>query len=120
MGTHQDFPGGSDGKASIYNVGDQGSILGREDPLEKEMAPHSRAIIRKIPWMRSLVGYSPWGCKESDTTEQLHFLSFSGHTLCWMWEAQKWIMLAPVLYAGTCIILAFRDSSGYFCICYLV
>ena len=21
---------------------------------------------------RSLVGYSPWGCKESDTTEQLH------------------------------------------------
>ena len=24
---------------------------------------------------RSLVGYSPWGCKESDTTGQLHFLS---------------------------------------------
>ena len=24
---------------------------------------------------RSLVGYSPWGCKESDTTELLHFLS---------------------------------------------
>ena len=22
---------------------------------------------------RSLVGYSPWGCKESDTTERLHF-----------------------------------------------
>ena len=22
---------------------------------------------------RSLVGYSPWGCYESDTTEQLHF-----------------------------------------------
>ena len=21
------------------------------------------------------MGYSPWGCKESDTTEQLHFLS---------------------------------------------
>ena len=20
------------------------------------------------------MGYSPWGCKESDTTEQLHFL----------------------------------------------
>ena len=25
---------------------------------------------------RSLVGYSPWGCKEADTTEWLHFLSF--------------------------------------------
>ena len=22
---------------------------------------------------RSLVGYNPWGCEESDTTEQLHF-----------------------------------------------
>ena len=22
------------------------------------------------------MGYSPWGCKESDTTERLHFLSF--------------------------------------------
>ena len=22
---------------------------------------------------RSLVGYSPWGCKESDTTERLYF-----------------------------------------------
>jgi len=30
---------------------------------------------------RSLVGYSPWGCEESDMTEQLHFhfsLSFIG------------------------------------------
>ena len=25
---------------------------------------------------RSQVGYSPWGRKESDTTERLHFLSF--------------------------------------------
>ena len=24
---------------------------------------------------RSMVGYSPWGCKESDTTEGLHFTS---------------------------------------------
>ena len=24
---------------------------------------------------RSLVGYSPWGCKESDTNEKLHFTS---------------------------------------------
>ena len=45
--------------------------LGREDPLEKEMAIHSSTLAWKIPWMeeRSLVGYSPWGCKESDTTE---------------------------------------------------
>ena len=27
----------------------------------------------KIPWAEGLVSYSPWGHKESDTTEQLHF-----------------------------------------------
>ena len=47
--------------------------LGREDPLEKEMAIHSSTIAWKIPWRRSLVGYSPWGLKESDTTELFHF-----------------------------------------------
>ena len=52
--------------------------LGREDPLEKKMATHSNALAWKIPWMRSLVGYSPWGRKESDTTERLHFTSLHG------------------------------------------
>ena len=47
--------------------------LGREDPLEKEMVTHSSTLAWKIPWTESLVGYSPWGCKESDTTERLHF-----------------------------------------------
>ena len=35
--------------------------------LEKEMAIHSSTIAWKIP---CLVGYSPWGRKESDTTER--------------------------------------------------
>ena len=30
----------------------------------------------KLHGWRSLIGYSPWGHKELDTTEQLHFLSF--------------------------------------------
>ena len=47
--------------------------LGWEDTLEKEMAIHSSTIAWKIPWTEELVGYSPWGGKESDTTEQLHF-----------------------------------------------
>ena len=45
------FPGSSDGKASASNVGDLGSILGWEDPLEKEMATHSSTLAWKIPWM---------------------------------------------------------------------
>ena len=43
--------------------------LGWEDPLEKEMAIHSRTLPGKSHGQRSLVGYSPWGRKESDTTE---------------------------------------------------
>ena len=39
----------------------------------KETATHSSTLAWKIPWRRSLVGYSPWGHKESDTAEQLHF-----------------------------------------------
>ena len=31
---------------------------------------------------RNLVGYSPWGRKESDTTERLHFLSLSPSIQC--------------------------------------
>ena len=44
------FPGGSDGKASAYNVGDLGSIPDQEDALEKEMATHSGTLAWKIPW----------------------------------------------------------------------
>ena len=43
--------------------------------LEKEMTPTPVFLIGKSHGWRSLVGYSPWGCKESDTTEQLHFTS---------------------------------------------
>ena len=40
--------------------------------MEKEMAIHSSTIAWKIPWTEE-PGYSPWGHKESDTTERLHF-----------------------------------------------
>ena len=42
---------------------------GQEDPLEKEMATHSVFLPGESHGRRSLVGYSPWGRKESDTTE---------------------------------------------------
>ena len=45
--------------------------LGREDPLEKEMATHYSILAWKIPWMEEPGKPSPWGCKESDRTEQL-------------------------------------------------
>ena len=71
----------------------QAQSLGQEDPLEKEMAPHSSTLARKIPWTKepgrlgsqwqptpvflpgesqgwgSLVGCRLWGHTESDMTE---------------------------------------------------
>ena len=54
--------------------------LGWEDPLEKDMATHSVFLPGEFHGQRSLVGYSPWGHKESDMTawvthmiQQLHF-----------------------------------------------
>ena len=55
-----DFPGTSDNKESVCNEGDLGSIsLGLEEPPEKGMATLSNILAWKIPWMRSLAGYSP-------------------------------------------------------------
>ena len=40
--------------------------------LEKQMATTPVLLPRKSQGQRSLVGYSPWGCKELDTTEHAH------------------------------------------------
>ena len=61
------YSGGSDGLPAMQETWVQ--FLGREDPLEKEMATHSSTLARKFIGWRSLVGYSPWGRKQSDMTE---------------------------------------------------
>ena len=68
------FPGGSEGKESACNAGDQGSVW--EDPLEKGMATYSSILEWRVAWAvtawRATVHGVPksW-MKESDTTEQL-------------------------------------------------
>ena len=42
--------------------------LGQEDPLEKEMTTPV-FLPGEFHGQRNLAGYSPWGCKESDSTE---------------------------------------------------
>ena len=60
-----DFPSGSNGKESTCNAGDLGLIPGSErSPGEGNGNPLQYS---------SLAGYSPWGHKESGTTEQLTF-----------------------------------------------
>ena len=83
------------GNESIWQTGDTGSIPGLErspgegngnpfletwvqspgweDLLEKEMVnPLQYSCLEKSHGQRNLVGYSPWGHKELDMTEQLH------------------------------------------------
>ena len=43
--------------------------LGREDPLEEEMATHFSILAWKIPWREEPVGLQSLGPKESDRTE---------------------------------------------------
>ena len=51
--------------------------LGQKAILEKEMATHSSILAWKIPQTEEPGGYSPKGCKESDTTERLSTVSIN-------------------------------------------
>jgi len=59
------FPGGSDSKGSACNAGD----LVRKIPWRREWLPTPVFLPGEFYGQRSLVGYCPWDCKESDTTE---------------------------------------------------
>jgi len=66
------FPGSSDGKESSCSVGDLGSILGLgRSPGGGHGNPFQYSCLENPHGQRSLEGYSLWGHKESDTTEQL-------------------------------------------------
>ena len=58
--------------------------LDQEDPLEKGMATHSGILA----WRICMVGYSPWGCKQLDTTE---WLSLFLQSRSIRWYCQKCI-----------------------------
>ena len=45
--------------------------LGREDPLEKEMATYSTTLAWKIPWTGEPGGLQSMGSQGSDMIEQL-------------------------------------------------
>ena len=66
------LPGGASGKGPACQRRRQEirvRSLGWEDPLEKEMATHSRILACRIPWTKDPGWLSPWGHKQSHTTE---------------------------------------------------
>ena len=91
-----DFPGGADGKESACNVRDLGLIpgLGRT-PGGGPGNPLLCSCLVNPHGLRSRVGYSPWGHKESDLTEGLN--TRNGNQLA---ELQRpWVrkMMSPTL-----------------------
>ena len=74
--------------------------LGQEDPLEKTKAAPPVLLLGEFHGQRSLMGYSPWGCKESDTSERLTHTSGSALLVAWLssrgmgkgLEIEKWEM----------------------------
>ena len=122
------FPGGSEGKASASNVGDPGSIprSGRF-PWRRKWQPSPVSLPGKSHGQRSLVGYSPWGHKESDTTERLHFhlppvipheySRFSQHRMHHMFfDLNDLFLFFPLLsglYSTMMSFWAFASSHGW-------
>ena len=50
------------------NAGETGSLLGREDPLEKEMATHSSILAWEVSWTEEPGGLQSIGSHELDLT----------------------------------------------------
>ena len=69
------FPDGSDGKESVCQCLSMQETwvqsLGREDPLEKEMATHSSTLALKIPWTQEPESFCC--APETNTVNQLYF-----------------------------------------------
>ena len=80
-----DFPGSSDSKESACNAGAPGSIPGSGRSCGKGNG--TPFLPGEFHGQRSLVGYSPWCCKESDTAEQLtHAHTHSWLTMLWQFQ----------------------------------
>ena len=62
--------------------------LGREDSWRRKWQPTPVLLPGKSHGRRSLVGCSPWGLKESDMTEWLHFFSLPNGALSPTWRCE--------------------------------
>ena len=89
------FPGGSDGKSVCLQGGRPGFYpwVGKV-PWRRKWQPSSVLFPGKSNGWKSLVGYHPWGLKESDTTEWLHSLSIL-HECVLSHFSHVWLFVTP-------------------------
>ena len=98
--------GGLDSKGSTWNAGDVGSVPGWGRCLENNYPLQFSFLSGEFHGPRSLAGYSPWGCKESDMTERLslHFhvmASSRGQGTVLHWPEQGHDSSAPAPSPGS-------------------
>ena len=72
--------------------------LSQENPLEKGMATTAVFLPGESHGQRSLVGYSPWGCKESDTTEHTHIFIYLAAVLIEAYEIFIFVMVCRIFF----------------------
>ena len=105
----------------------QVQTLGWEDVLEKGMATHSSIVAWRIPWTEEADSNSPWGRKESDTTERLTCLGivaprYMGSSWIRGWThiscTGRWILYqwATREAPGTIFKISF-SAQGYMVMC---
>ena len=100
--------------------------LGWKDILEKGMATHSSILAWKIPWTRNLAGYSPWGHKESDTTQRLPLAYWVNQAFTMAQTTRKqlhiktWVSLTKILwsYLSNAELAPVGDHGFWFPIAY--
>ena len=92
-----DFPGGSDGKSICLQSGRPGfdPWVGKI-PWRRKWQPIPVFLPGKSHGQRSLVGYSPWGRKELDMTEQLHF----NKILCYLCVIENMNTMRQYMHLG--------------------
>ena len=81
------------------------------------MATHSSIFAWRIPWTEDLEGYSPWGHKESDTTETTHthaettltiVTSGTGHLPIWPHSIYSSFLIVT--------LISFGELSDSYCV----
>ena len=87
--------------------------LGREDPWRSKWQPTPVLLPGKYHGWSSVVGYSPWGGKESDTTERLHFPLYLNKA------RKKWTIIFELWFFNNSHppTLLFLTSTKLFFIC---
>ena len=104
------FSGSSDGRVHLQCRGPKFHPWVKKMPWRRGWLPTLVFLPGRFHGQRSLAGYSPWGCKESDTTELLTHTHTHTHTRacthkCWVdmtWDVLWYFPFAPQIFPLLC------------------